>query len=317
LKIGFLSKVDVNIENIAKTFAPTPVISCRNKEELAKEIAGLEVLIVQNQGYGRDTVDAALIEKGKQLKLIQHHGVATDITDIAAARRCGIPVATIPGQNSRSVAEHAMYLLLAVVRRGRTVQRLLEEGRMGEVQCSELGGKTVCLVGLGTIGKMVAKMCSGFGMTVIGVRRDPAKDGGTVEGVSDIIAAAKLHDALKKSDFTILVLPLDDGTANIIDATAFDAMKDGAGLINVSRGGHVDRPALEAALESGRLSAYAADAYWSEPIDPNDPLLKDERVVVTPHTGGKSTESIARTAKAVYDNVMRVETGEPLRNVAN
>ena len=95
--------------------------------------------------------------------MIQHHGVATDITDIKAAAAQGILVATVPSQNSRSVAEHGMHLILALARRASLVRRLVAEGSMGEVECVELDGKTLCIVGFGTIGKMIAAAASGFG----------------------------------------------------------------------------------------------------------------------------------------------------------
>jgi phosphoglycerate dehydrogenase-like enzyme len=104
LKIGFLSKVDIHIKQVTSVFAPEPVQICRTKEELAEAIGDLEVLIAMNQGYERFTIDAGILAKAKNLRLIQHHGVATDITDIDEAAARGIPVATVPGQNCRSVA---------------------------------------------------------------------------------------------------------------------------------------------------------------------------------------------------------------------
>jgi len=317
LKIGFLSKVDIHIKQVTSVFAPEPVQICRTKEELAEAIGDLEVLIAMNQGYERFTIDAGILAKAKNLRLIQHHGVATDITDIDEAAARGIPVATVPGQNCRSVAEHAAYLLLGLARQGRTVHRLLNEGAMGEVMCSELSGKTLCLVGLGTIGKMLVPIARGFGMRVIGVRKDISKDAGAIEGVDKVFAPLDLHQALALADFTILVLPLNGETTDLIDAPALAAMKDGAALVNLSRSGNVARGALEDTLAQGRLSGYATDVFWGEPTDPNDPLLKDERVFVTPHTGGKSVEAIENTARAVHANVMRLIRAEPLDSVVN
>ena len=316
LNIGFLSKTEINIERLCNALAPRRLTVCRSKKELYTHIEAFDVLIVQNQGFKRGTVDAEILGRARKLQMIQHHGVATDITDIKAAASRDILVATIPSQNSRSVAEHGMHLILALARRSSLVRRLVVEGKMGEVECVELQGKTLCIVGLGTIGKMIAEAAKGFGMHLIGVRKKMAK---LPYNLSELKAfsALDLHDALALADFSILVLPLNDETENIIDRDAFAAMKRGAFLINISRGAHVDRSACESALDSGQLAGYAADAMWEEPIDPNDPILTDERVFLTPHIGGKSAEAIERITDAIRTNIRRFELGEPLLNVVN
>lgn len=316
LNIGFLSKTEINIERLCNALAPRRLTVCRSKKELYAHIEAFDVLIVQNQGFKRGTVDAEILARASQLRMIQHHGVATDITDIQAAAAQGILVATVPSQNSRSVAEHGMHLILALARRASLVRRLVAEGSMGEVECVELDGKTLCIVGLGTIGKMIAVAASGFGMHLVGVSKNISK---CPPNLSELKAftAPDLHEALALADFSILVLPLNDETENIIDQDAFSAMKRGAFLINVSRGGHVDRSACEAALDSGQLAGYAADAMWEEPVDPNDPMLNDERVVLTPHIGGKSAEAIERITNAIRSNILRFELGKPLLNVVN
>jgi len=317
MRIGFLSKVDVNIDAVTAQFAPETVRVFRSRDELADGIGELEVLIAMNQGFGRYTIDSEILARATKLRLVQHTGVATDITDIECAASQGIPVATVPGQNARSVAETGMYLLLGCAKSGRRAQRLVDQGAMGELTCVELAGRTLCLVGLGRIGKLMVPMARGFDMWVIGVRRDASGNGGSVEGVERVYAAADLHDALAQADFVVLVLPLNAETANIIDARAFAAMKQGAFLINLSRGGHVDRGALEAALAANRIAGFGTDVFWEEPNDPDTPLFRDERVFATPHSGGKSVESITGAARAVHANVMRLMRGEALHNVVN
>jgi len=317
MQIGFLSKVEIEIGEITSHFAPEPVQIFRSKEELDVGIADLDVLIAMNQGFKRFTVDAENLAKAKNLRLVQHFGAAADITDIETAAEHSIPVATAPAQNSRSVAETAMYLLLGCAKKARMAQRFVDQGKMFESTCSELGGKTLCLMGLGTIGKMMATMAGGFGMRVIGVRRDASKDGGAIDGVEKIYATADLHEALGQSDFVVLVLPLNAETANIIDADALAAMKEDAYLVNMSRGGNIDRPALEAALAAKQIAGFGTDVFWQEPNDPDDPLLRDERVFATPHSGGKSVEAIRGCVRTVHANIMRLTKGEPLQNVTN
>lgn len=317
MKVAFLSKTEINIGHLTAGLAPHPVTACRTRDELLAAVPGIEVLVVQNQGFPHHTVDAACLEVGNGLRLVQHHGVACDATDVEAATRLGLPVATIPGQNSRSVAEHAFFLLLSLARRARVAQRLVTEGRMGEVDCMELAGKTLCVVGLGTIGKLLAVMGRGFSMQVIGVRRNPGAESARKAGVDAVYGADRLREALAQADFVVLVLPLSRETMGLVGGPEFGVMKQNAMLINVSRGPHVDREALQAALAGNRIAGFATDAYWTEPADPADPLLRDERVIVTPHMGGKSIESIHRCVAAVRENIERLVRGEAPLNVVN
>ncbi len=317
MKVAFLSKTEVNIGYLTTGLAPHPVTACRTREALLDAIRGVEVLVVQNQGFPHHAIDAACLEAGRHLRLIQHHGVACDATDVEVATRLNLPVATIPGQNSRSVAEHGFFLMLALARRARSAQRLVAEGQMGELNCLELAGKTLCLVGLGTIGKMLAVMGRGFSMRVIAVRRNPGAEEARAAGVDAVYGTNQLREALTQADFTVLVLPLDRETVGLIGGPEFSVMKRSSMLVNMSRGPHVDRGALEAVLARDGIAGFAADAYWTEPADPADPLLRDERVIVTPHMGGKSIESIRRCVGAVRDNIERLVRGELPVNVVN
>lgn len=315
MNISFLSKTEINIKYLIDGLALHHVTICRSRTALLGAIREAEVLVVQNQGFARGTVDAECLGAARKLRLIQHHGVTCDITDVAAAANLGIPVATIPGQNSRSVAEHAFFLMLALARKTRQAQLLVRDGRMGELECVELEGKTLCVVGTGTIGKMLAKMAKGFGMTVVGVRKSAATRDAREAGFDAIHVVSDLHRALAGADFVVLALPLNKETLNLIDAGEFSVMKHGAMLINVSRGPHVNRDALERALAQNAIGGFATDAYWEEPVDIRDPLLQDERVLITPHMGGKSVEAIGRSVAAIRRNIERLAAGEELLNV--
>lgn len=317
MKVAFLSKTEINISLLVSGLAPHRVTACRSPESLLEAVSAADVLVVQNQGFAYHTVDAGCLQAAKRLRLVQHHGVTCDATDVDAATSLGIPVATIPGQNSRSVAEHAFHLLLALARRARVARRLVEEGRMGEVDCVELAGRTLCVVGLGTVGKMLVQMGKGFSMRVIGVRKNPDAEDLRQVGVEAVYGSPALREAVGLAEFIVLALPLDRETFNLIGPGEFAAMKAGAMLVNVSRGAHVNREALQSALAAGKIGGFATDAYWSEPADPADPLLGDERVIVTPHMAGKSIESMQRTVNAVRENIERLARGDALLNVVN
>jgi phosphoglycerate dehydrogenase-like enzyme len=188
---------------------------------------------------------------------------------------------------------------------------------MGRVLCTELAGKTLCLVGVGKIGKALARMAKGFGMKVIGVRKRTGAGDVSSSGIESIYTVDRLNDALAVSDFVILAIPLNDETFNLIGDAQFRAMKPTAALVNVSRGPNVDRNALDNALAEHRIASFGADVYWKEPADPADPLLQDPRVFITPHIGAESGEAIDRMSMAARENIDRFVKGEPLRNVVN
>ena len=119
------------------------------------------------------------------------------------------------------------------------------------------------------------------------------------------------------ADCVVLSLPLNAATIDLVSEKEFEAMKPGCLLVNVSRGPHVNRGALESALGAGRLGGFASDAWWDEPADPRDPLLRDPRVIATPHSGGKSIEAIRRSVQAVRENVERLARGEPLEGLVS
>lgn len=319
MKIAFLTKAVVSAESLERALQPyLPLTVCSSRDELAAAVPDTDILVVQNKGFGYRIIDADLLSRARRLKLIQHHGVMYDATDAAAAKARGVPVAVTSGSNSASVAEIAWHILMCVAKKLALMQQSIADGVMGRVLCTELAGKTVCIVGIGRIGKLVARMARGFDMRVIGVRRNATlDDDARAAGISAVFEVARLREAIAESDMIVLALPLNDETYNLIDAAEFAAMKPGAMLVNVSRGNNVRREALEQALASGRLGGYGTDVWWTEPPDPADPLLKDPRVYVTPHIGAESREAIDRMSVAVRENIDRFVQGKALLNVVN
>jgi phosphoglycerate dehydrogenase-like enzyme len=319
MKITALTKAPVSVESLERALAPyLPLTLCDSREALAREIADTDILVVQNKGFGFRLIDTAMLARAKRLKLIQHHGVMYDATDAAAAKAAGITLAVTSGSNHASVAEIAWHIVLCVAKKLAPMRQSIAAGRMGHVLCTELAGKTLCLVGIGRIGQAVARMARAFDMRVIGVRRSARlDDAARAAGIGDVFAVGDLDRALAQADVIVLALPLNDATYHLIDDARFAAMKPGALLINVSRGHHVQRAALEAALSSGKLGGYGADVWWTEPADPADPLLHDPRVYVTPHIGAESREAIDRMSLAVRENIDRLLRGERLENIVN
>jgi D-3-phosphoglycerate dehydrogenase len=314
-RIAVLSSAPVSIQSLERALeAYLPLMVCGTREQLAQALPSTDILVAQNKGFPFHILDAGLLRTASRLKLIQHHGVSHDATDARAAAALGIRVAVTSGQNHVSVAETAFHILMCLAKKVHETQRSLREGVMGRVLCTELAGKTLCIVGVGKIGQALAGMGSAFGMNVIGVRRR-AQAGTSPRGFERVYTVDRLNEALGAADFTILAIPLNEETFDLVGEAQFRSMKPGALLVNISRGPNVNRDALVAALSAGRIAGFGADVYWTEPADPRDPLLQDSRVFVTPHIGAESAEAIDRMSLAVRQNIDRFVNGQALQNV--
>ena len=250
-----------------------------------------------------------------RLKLIQQCGSGLEGVDIPAARSLNIRVANVPTDisgNADSVAELGIYLMIGLSRNVRQMALSLANRQMGIPQGRALSGKTVGIMGLGGIGRALIKRLKPFDVRLIGMkRRDPEKAKEEL-GLDWTGTPADMELFLKKSDYVVLCLPLTSGSRHIIGRQAFMSMKPDAFLINLSRGGLVDRNALEDALASKRIAGAGLDVFWEEPVDPEDPIFR-HNVLATPHIGGSTDESMKGIIKAVVENIKRQENGqEPL-----
>lgn len=253
-----------------------------------------------------------------RLKFVQSISSGMDQYDKAAFAARGIRLASGAGVNARAVAEHAMGLILALVRRlpeGRDNQaRKHWRGMIGDPSFreDELGGKTLAIIGLGRIGGRLAKLAKAFDMTVIGFRRDPSLGAGEADSIHALTA---LQEQLPKADYVALTCPLTPETALVINADTLGVLRKSAFLINVGRGGCVDEPALIAALNDGAIAGAALDCTDPEPPLPDSPLWTMPNVFLTPHTGGETTRYEANVIEVLMDNLDRLGRGETtLRN---
>jgi phosphoglycerate dehydrogenase-like enzyme len=251
---------------------------------------------------------AAMIAAAPRLKLIQKIGVGVNTIDLEAAKARGIPVCNLPGTNSRAVAELALTLMLAVIRR---VPRFDAGLRLGvwsdpalQDGIGELGGRTVGLVGYGAIPRMLAPVLAAMGCKVIYTARNKVAD-----AIGDY---RPLDTLLAEADVVSLHVPLTDETARMIDAAALVRMRFGSILINTARGGLVDQPALVAALRSGRLAGAGLDVFADEPAEASDPLFALPNVVATPHIAWLTTGTFDRSFAIAAENCRRVVAGQAL-----
>lgn len=263
--------------------------------------------------YGHPKVDASLMDRMPQLKMISNHGVGVDHIDVAAARQRKIPVGNTPGCLDASTADMTMALLLATARNvvvGDHYARSAEFTHFDPALMIgyEVSGSTLGIIGLGRIGRQVARRAAGFDMKVLYHNRKRDEAAERELGVTYV----GLDELLKQSDFVSLNCPLTEETTNLIGARELSLMKRNGILLNIARGPVVDHDALYAALKSKRIAGAGLDVTSPEPLPRNHPLLGLSNLVITPHLGSASDRTRHRMMEMTVENLRAGLAGEPL-----
>jgi phosphoglycerate dehydrogenase-like enzyme len=276
----------------------------------------VEVIALLGDAVGviasNDPFTADVFEACRNLKVIARTGVGVDSIDIPAATRAGVRIATTPGTNEETVADHTLALMLALVRRLVEHDRSLRErrwDRAGSITPNDLVGATVGVIGSGTIGRAVIRRVLAFGSRVLVC--DPVLT--TPPEGTELVDLDRL---LSQSDVVSLHVPLLDQTRGLIGASELALMRPTAILVNASRGGVVDEIALADALRSGRLAAAGLDVFAEEPPFDSE-LLELPNVIVTPHVAGISHRSISVMNEMATRSVIAVLSGEMPPNIVN
>ena len=271
--------------------------------ELLERVGGYSAIVVRS----RTTVTAEVIERAKECKVIARVGVGLDNIDVVAAKARGVRVVNAAEGAVTAVAELVLGLMLCSARKIAFADRGVRSGRWPkkESKGTELSGKYLGIVGLGNIGKRLARLARGLNMNVIGydvLSIDPefAREVGLVK--------ADLDSLLQSSDYVSLHVPLLDSTHHLIGSSKIDLMKSTAVLINTSRGGVVDEDALYDALEEGRLGGAALDVFESEPATGHK-LSRLDNVVLTPHVGAQTAEAQKLAAIVSAEKVVQALRG--------
>lgn len=248
-------------------------------------------------------VDREMISRAPALKVIGRAGVGVDNIDLEAATERGVAVFNAPGGNTIAAAELTMALILVAIRKVAAADRSLRAGSWdrGAFKGGELSGRTLGLVGAGRIGAEVALRCRAFGMTAIAY--DPYLPESVADDLS--IRLTDLDEVIETADVISCHVPLNDETRGLISAEALARMKPTALVVNASRGGVVDEPALAAALESGVIAGAALDVYETEPLPAESPLRTAPNLVMTPHLGASTDEAQVRVAVEVAEALVR------------
>jgi phosphoglycerate dehydrogenase-like enzyme len=267
-------------------------------EQLRPHLADAEGILTAHA-----PVTDEMIALAPRLRVVAKPGAGVDNIDVAAATRHGVTVANVPGARGRAVAEHALFLLLFLARRG----WLRDDPAWRGALAAQLGGKTLGIVGLGDIGGHLARFGHGLGMDVVAHTRTP--DPTRVPDVP--VRFVDLGELLREADAVVLCVPLSEETRGLIDRTALAAMKDDAVLINVSRGPVVVTDDLLGAMRAGRPAGAGLDVTDPEPL-PGDHGLRDlPNVLISPHNAGRTIESQGEALARMRENVRRVLSGAP------
>lgn len=248
-------------------------------DEVASLLPGIDGYIA-----GLDAIDATAIKTADRLKVISRYGVGVDNVDLVAAREKGIVVTNTPGANSVSVAELALGLMLALARRIPEALEAVHQGKWPRYVGISLEGKTIGVLGLGAIGKQLARRLAGFDCRILAF--DPFAD--VAFAREHQVELTTLDGVIEQADFVSLHLPLLPETRGLVNDVFLSKMKTGSFLINTSRGEVIDEEALFKALQSGHIKGAGLDALTVEPPEPGNPLLTLPQVIATPHLGAQT-----------------------------
>jgi D-3-phosphoglycerate dehydrogenase / 2-oxoglutarate reductase len=295
------------------------------KKPILPQIVDAEVIV---NGFG--IIDKSFIDQCTNLQLIQQTGIGVDNVDIRYCTSKSILVANVPLANAVSVAEHTLFLILYLAKNVK-VKLLANNDKNSNIGLvfertvtstlgSEIQRKVLVIIGLGATGLEVAKRAKSFGMHVIAVTKNPflKKQGIDKAFFVDSLGGPEiLSESISRADYVSLHTPLTEETKNMIGAKELALMKKSAYLVNVARAAIVDREALYTVLSNSKIAGTAFDAFWEDPPNPNDKLLKLNNFVLTPHIAGWTADSVDAIARIIATNVERFAQGEVPLTIVN
>ncbi len=286
-------------------------LNAHTPDDLFPTVADADGLIVQWVKITR-----AVMQKLTRCKVISRYGIGVDMVDLPAASEHGIMVCNVPDYCIEEVSTHTMSFVLALNRHLLIHNAHVHGGKWGGAPGgapTRLSTQTIGVVGLGNIGREVARKAQGLGLKVLGFDPYLTSERAAALGVELL----SLDDLLRRADYVSLHCPLTDETRHLIGEKQLALMKPTAYLINVSRGPVVDQPALYQALVSGQIKGAAVDVLEQEPPAPDDPLLALDNFIVTPHVASWTTEALAQLRRETAQNVVVTLQGQRPRSIVN
>lgn len=277
-----------------------------DKKELIKRATDADYFLAS----GRVKIDRDVINAAANLKMIQRTGVGTDTMDLNYLNDQNIPVYVNEGVNSESVAEHTLMLIFSVLRNLPQVDLSVKSGEWKKndigIRCKSLSGKTIGLVGLGNIGKAVARMLQPFNVSILYYKRNKLSN----EEEAELNLRFVQYDTLlSESDIVSLHCPLSKKTVGMLGEREISCMKPGSFIINTARGQLINEEALIKALSIGHIAGAGLDVYQNEPIPKDSSLFSLYNVTLTPHTGGLTIETFGQMIKSAFRNIYLFHNG--------
>lgn len=268
------------------------ILTKEEMKELVKDVDGIIV--------GVDPLDQEVIESAPNLKVISKYGVGTDNIAVTYANQKNIPVLTAQGANADAVAEYTIALMLAVARKVVQIDNECRKSNWSKMTTIDMNKKTLGLIGMGQIGKIVTRRLSGFEMKVVAY--DLFHDEQFAEKY-DVTYVSSIDEILEKSDFISLHLPLNAETKNIIGKREFELMKEKAVLVNTARGGLIDEDALLDALKRNKIWGAGIDVFAEEPPS-NKQLLAQHNIVIGSHCAASTEQAVINMGRMATENII-------------
>lgn len=304
-----ISTMSLKPEQIEQVKAVRPDLSIEVAKQFIEPDEQAEALLT----YGWDITEQTL-ELYPNLKWIQAMAAGVDQLPLKAFAAKGILLTNVRGAHSIQMAEHVIWSILNLLRQGRTVMHQQDQKVWSaKLRINEMNGKTVCIVGAGTIGTAVAEKCHAFGMTVWGI----SQSGKCHPSFDRVGRLEDIEGFLKESDIVVALLPLTPKTHRFFNAERFNQMKEGAYFINVARGPVVDEEALVQALQTGKVQGAALDVFTTEPLPETSPFWTMDNVFLTPHIAGRSPQYTKRMYDVFLKNIREYPNTSTMINHIN
>ena len=290
-------------------FDPTrefPAYSC---EELVSVLPDVDAAIIGMDDYR----DERVYQAGKKLKCVCKFGVGVDNIDLEMAKRYGVAACNCPGQNSNAVAELTVGYMIGVLRHMIPLQKAMEKSTSTRMLGEELEGKTIGLIGFGAIARLVAEKLQNFQVKILAYDLYPNMEAAQKLGVT----MTDPDRALEESDILSLHVPAVSDNYHMINKNTIAKMKDQVYIINAARGALIDLDDLAEAIQSGKVAGAALDAFETEPLPADSPILQCENVILAPHTGAETKEAYDKVSYTAALNVIDVLAGKKARYQCN
>jgi phosphoglycerate dehydrogenase-like enzyme len=281
------------------------IYAYNNIQEAAAVLPEAEIIM----NFGR--IDPGIIKTCHNLKWIFSVTAGVEQLPFAELMKMGVKVTNTRGIHASQIAEQTMGLIISFSRRlNRCSKNQLQQKWEQFMPVDELTGKTLCIIGAGSIGREIARKAKAFDLRVIGIKNHPEP----LEHFDEVWGTSRLHEALSQADYHVLITPLTDQTYHLIGPEEFKAMKDSSIFINMSRGDTVDEAALIEAVQKGMIAGAGLDVFHEEPLPPHNPLWKMENVIITPHNAGISPTTFKKAIEVFVESLTCYRQGKPLPN---